>query len=68
MILNNEDLVRWGKDTEAKWASLSGFGRAKILRGLGHHELCAMTATDMTLLQITVRFGERLSEAITGQL
>ena len=53
---------------ERIWASLSGYDRTGILRKVGHTELFGMTASDMTLVKITVRFGERLAEAIIREM
>ena len=53
---------------ERIWASLPDSGRAAMLRKLGHKELFAMTADAMTLVQITVRFGERLADSLVGEL
>ena len=53
---------------ERIWASLSGHGRTAILRKVGHTELFGMTTSDMTLVKITIRFGERLAEAITREM
>lgn len=53
---------------EKLWASLPGYDRKTILTRLGHRELFSMTAMDMTIVNITIRFGDRLGSAIYQQM
>ena len=58
----------WCHRVDTTWASLPATRRQAMLRAAGHKELFAMTADALTIAEITIRYGERVSGSLVRQM